>query len=197
MTYVAAPLVRDPSFTTSSARRSHKSDTDSSKMSTQSPQEPLKPESATSGVDTRVKSCIDTRPQNKRRLLKGKEAKRRPQPGRPGRTRDSDYTARHQRDASASLFHHFFYLLFHPPPLSITHFCYLLFPLSLSLPPLSAWLSGSSKASERERERAPRSLQLQTRRLPIYIPMCYPYWPSRVRSNQKQIRKQETRAEPA
>lgn len=43
MIHVASPLVWDPSFTSSSAQRSHKSDTDSSKMSTQTPQEALKP----------------------------------------------------------------------------------------------------------------------------------------------------------
>lgn len=41
MIHVDSPLVRDPSFTPSSAQHSHKADTDSSKTSTQTPQEAL------------------------------------------------------------------------------------------------------------------------------------------------------------
>lgn len=85
--------------------------------------------------------------------------------GRPGQTCGSDYTTCEQLDASAPLFafvHHFV--------CQLGYFLSIFFyPLSLS--PLSACISRSTKASER----APRSLQLEMWRVPIYIPLSYPY----------------------
>lgn len=134
MISVDCPLVRDPSFTTSSVQHSHESDTDSS---TQTPQEALKPNQQQAvwtwgwnpGWTHVHKTNTGCWMEAKTRLLSG----------RPRKTCGSDCTARclcfPSRLCSSLLLS-----AFSTRPLSITlGTFYFLFPLSLSL--LSAWIS--------------------------------------------------------
>lgn len=167
MIYVDSPLVWDPSLT-SSAQHSHKSDTDSS---TKTPQEALNPISnKRCGHKGEILGGHTSTNQTQAAEWK-KHACRQEGPER--------HVAPITLPVSSSMPLLPFLPLFitssvsffnsssqHQPGYFLPIFFYL-----LSLSPLSACISRSSKASKR----APRSLQLETWRVPIYIPMSYPY----------------------